>query len=357
MANIHTDYPKKVAGELNLARQLAAIDDPRLHLWFALDYIPGVRDIDCVIWHEEVGVFIVEVKAVNMPMVEEFGLVSCRIRGRESEEPPQRQAYMAQECLLRFLRPKMTRPPFFVSTVCWPLISRASWKHAWDDVYIRGEHSDTMIFEEDITSGAERLKKRLHYIRYNPPIRKGADREFYHRPHTLEQFKKAVTITARRAAAPSDLQKLRIIEEEVTRETIKLVPPNKTSRALYYGHPGTGKTFRLLQIGMHHALAGRHVLFACFNKVLAADVRRILSHSVKLRESAGSLLAVDVFDVLRTHAEEHGITEIEKDYDEWGMLITADMRQKKDSLGKYDTILIDEGQDMKGYDRMLWIAG
>ncbi|MGH8071074.1 MAG: AAA family ATPase, partial [Candidatus Entotheonellia bacterium] len=215
--------------------------------------------------------------------------------------------------------------------------------------YISGEHADTMLFEEDITSGPERLKKRLQHIRYNPPIRKGADQDFYHRPETLEQFKKALTIVGRRTAAPSDLQKLRIIEAEVSRETIKLVPLDKASRVLYYGYPGTGKTFRLLQIGMHHALAGRRVLFACFNKVLAADVRRILSFSVKLKESTGVLLPVDVFDVLRTHAEEHAITEIEKDYDEWGALITADMRQKQDSIKTYDTILIDEGQDMKDW--------
>jgi len=30
MANIHTGYPRKVVGESNLARQLAAIEDPRL---------------------------------------------------------------------------------------------------------------------------------------------------------------------------------------------------------------------------------------------------------------------------------------------------------------------------------------
>jgi hypothetical protein len=87
MANIYTARPKRVVGEANLARQLAAIEDPRLHLWFALDYVPGVRDIDCVIWHEQVGVFIVEIKAVNLPMVEEFGLhkifaESCHIPGR-----------------------------------------------------------------------------------------------------------------------------------------------------------------------------------------------------------------------------------------------------------------------------------
>jgi len=307
-----------------------------------------------MIWHEEVGVFVVEIKAVHMQMVEEFGLNICRIRGREDTKTPQRQAYEAQESLRRFLRPKiLNHLPFFVSTVCWPVISRENWKRAWDNNYIAGEFDETMIFEEDISSGPERLKKRLQYIRLNPPMRGGAaKKDFNHNPETFEEFKKALTITARRTAAPSDLKRLWIIEEEVSTETIKLVPADKTSRILYYGHPGTGKTFRLLQIGIHHALNRRRVLFACFNKVLAADVRRILSHSEKLRASAGELLPVDVFDLLRTHAAEHGISgrDIEeKDHDEWGDLITRDMAQKKGQIEKYDTILVDEGQDMKDW--------
>jgi hypothetical protein len=72
-----------------------------------------------------------------------------------------------------------------------------------------------------------------------------------------------------------------------------------------------------------------------------------LSYSGKVKASTGVLLAVDVFDLLRAYAAEHGLTEIDKDYNGWGALITADMRQKQDSLKTYDTILIDEGQDMQ----------
>lgn len=104
MANIHTECPKRVIGEANLARQLAAIDDRRLHLWFALDDIPGVRDIDCVIWHEQVGVFIVEIKAVNLPMLEEFGLRSCRIRGRARKRRSIRHTWAKKACCVSFAR-------------------------------------------------------------------------------------------------------------------------------------------------------------------------------------------------------------------------------------------------------------
>lgn len=346
MANRYTDYPEH-QGEASLARQLAAFDDPHLHLWFALDYIPGVRDIDCVIWHENVGVFIVEIKAVNLPMVEEFGLDVCRIRGRNGTETPQRQAYAGQECLRRFLAPQM-RAPWLASTACWPIISRSSWQRNWNEKVIR-ELADCMIFEEDITSGPERLKRRLEHIYRNPPIRSGSNRAFVHNAKQLKEFANALRITATRTPAPSDLQKLRIIEDKVTTETTKLVPADKVSKVFFYGHPGTGKTFRLLQIGMHHALRDRRVLFACFNMVLAADTRRILAHSHKLRASHGEFKVVDIWDEVIAYKEQYKICEHKNDFDQWGELIVDDLRNRKDQLPKYDTILIDESQDMKDW--------
>lgn len=61
----------------------------------------------------------------------------------------------------------------------------------------------------------------------------------------------------------------------------------------------------------------------------------------------------DVFDILRQHYLYYGISvdEIGKDvgYDEWGRLIVEEMRTNVDSLQKYDTLLIDEAQDMKDW--------
>jgi hypothetical protein len=269
MATIHFNKAKHT-GERNLAKQLLGIDDPQLHLWFGLDFIPGVADIDCVMWHEKIGVFVVEVKAIPLSATELFGLDYCQIKGRDGHETPQRQAYGGQDCLLRFLR---------------------------------------QIFNE---------------------------------------FKKSLDWTAAPTPAPSDLEKLRIIEEQVTARTLRQVPPRDARRVFYSGYPGTGKTFRLLQIGFKHAEAGCRVLFACFNKVLAADLRRILSPSQRLREVQGCLTVTDVFDTLRSYAAEHKPLEWdEADHDTWGMLISEAMSRAPEALTKYDTLLIDEAQDMK----------
>jgi hypothetical protein len=349
MATVHFNKAKKT-GELNLSKQLSGIEDPHLHLWFGLDFIPGVADIDCVIWHEKIGVFVVEVKALPLPAIELFGLDRCHIKNRDGHETPQRQAYDGQECLRRFLRSWVKSPPYFVSTACWPLISREAWNRRWDDEYIRGNFAERMIFEEDIYSGPAQFRKRLEWIRSNPPIREPPKYPFIHYPEIFNEFKKSLDRTAAPKPAPSDLEKLRIIEEEVTARTLRQVPPRDARRVFYSGYPGTGKTFRLLQIGFKHAEAGCRVLFACFNKVLAADLRRILSHSQRLRVVQGSLIVTDVFDTLRSYAAEHKPLEwSEADYDTWGMLISEAMTASPETLTKYDTVLVDEAQDMKNW--------
>lgn len=116
MAHLHTDLPTTFVGELRLAQTLSGLNDPCLHLWFALNYLPGVQDVDCLIWHEQVGVFVVEVKAVPVTAIETFDLQWCKIQGRERSKSPARQAYDAGTSLRDYLKDKMARLPFMVST-------------------------------------------------------------------------------------------------------------------------------------------------------------------------------------------------------------------------------------------------
>jgi len=141
-------------------------------------------------------------------------------------------------------------------------------------------------------------------------------------------------------------RELRIIEDRVTKETLNEALPGSGKRIFYYGYPGTGKTFRLLQLGVAHALTGYKVLFSCFNRVLAADIRRLLSHSDKLPLAGGSLLAQDIFAIASDYADGQ---PAQGDYDKWGEAVLTDMKTIADILPKYDTILIDEAQDMKDW--------
>src|SRR5262249_31530911 len=132
MAILHTDIPTEYLGEKQLAQVLAGFPDPHFHLWFALK-LPGVRDIDCLFWHEQIGVFLVEVKAVPINFVEEFDLKRCKIRERNRDKSPVCQAYEAYISLLDYLKSRGSWRPFIISTACWPQISRRQWREHWDN--------------------------------------------------------------------------------------------------------------------------------------------------------------------------------------------------------------------------------
>ena len=62
VAQVHTELPPDIdkhRGEHALAKRLILVEDPRLHLWLGLDSIPGVNDIDILIYHEMIGALVV----------------------------------------------------------------------------------------------------------------------------------------------------------------------------------------------------------------------------------------------------------------------------------------------------------
>jgi hypothetical protein len=73
--------------------------DLKMHLWIALDFIPGAKDTDILHRHEEAGVFALEVESVRLDAIREFGFKSYRTLDHEPEEGPQNQSNRAQELL------------------------------------------------------------------------------------------------------------------------------------------------------------------------------------------------------------------------------------------------------------------
>jgi len=345
MAHCNTDLPKHI-GERDLAQQLILFNDPKLHIWFGLDFIPGVRDIDILIWHEDAGVFIVEVKAVSLAMIEEFGWKYCKIKDRPVSAGPQYQAHEAQESLYNYLAAHMKRP-YISSTACWPLISRDDWNRMWDDDRVKYDYADRMLFQEDLFTGAEDFVNRLKHIWHNPPVRTGASYAFHHSAEQLEHLKALLSPAARPKPAPSDLERLHALEKRVLEETSDEAPPGQGVQLLYQGYPGTGKTFRLLAIALRHAIAHERTLFICFNKVLAADIRRLLSYSQTLRQFNADIEVIDLYHLLRKLALGASLDlDSAEDAEAWGELIADEVVRTADRIEKYDTILIDEAQDL-----------
>jgi hypothetical protein len=158
MAHVFTEMPAH-EGELCLARQLRAIPDPRLHLWFGLNMVPRVNDIDILMWHEAAGIFVIEVKAVPLRAMRSFGWSRCEIQGRVSSKSPQLQAAEARDSLLDFLAPEIRKRIFIVATACWPRISRAEWNNYWNDERVIGQFAESMLFRDDCYAGPDALRR------------------------------------------------------------------------------------------------------------------------------------------------------------------------------------------------------
>ena len=118
-------------GEKDVNQQLATQEDNSLYFWSSLDFIPGVNDIDLLIWHKDIGCFVVEIKAIPIDMLVSFSFSTCEISGRGIDRSPQNQAYDALQSLRNYLVPLLNKMPFMVATVCWPLISRFEWNECF----------------------------------------------------------------------------------------------------------------------------------------------------------------------------------------------------------------------------------
>lgn len=375
MAKVHTYHEPIHQGEMRLARILSAIPDEKLNLWFSVNYIPQVNDLDVIIWHEETGPFVVEVKAYALRDIHEFGFSSWVVGDFSKSKSPQNQALEAMYALRNYVQPKMglkSSLPYLVPTVCFPKIKRGDWVSRWKSEEQIAKLGESFIFEDDISAGGCVLKERLLKIWATPPIGKPQRRPFSPpTPEVLADFLTALDVNARPTPTATDFERLKALEKEVSKDTRKQFKPFGNAKAIYYGHPGTGKTFRLIQIGLYHAKNGASVLFACYNKVLAADLRRLLyllsseaeifqealnlTGKVSEDKVAFRLQAVDVFQLaLQIQAEHSDLLDMppaseSSDLDSWGGKLVKDIRENRDliELRKYDTVLIDEAQDLK----------
>jgi len=363
---VHTEMPTH-NGERRFADRLNLLLDDRAHAWFGVNYLPGVNDIDLLLWHDVVGVFTIEVKAISLSMIERFGLTRCKIKDREEGPSPHAQAQKAELSLRNFLKPRKLNL-FNVPTAAFPLITRTEWNLAWSSsAQLSGEWAETVIFQDDLQSGPDVFLKRLAYIYRNPPSGAGSDRQFSNNQENFEKLKKIISPKREEPQPiPSDMSRLRELEASVYRETQNRFPAFGSGQLVYTGHPGTGKTIRLLQIGYEHATAGAKVLFLCFNKVLAADIRRVLigreflSEQLRLElepSKSFELDVADVWEVLLQRLAEQGLSgEFENEpevsagsngFDDRGRDAVDLLRSVEEEIAIYDTVLIDETQDFR----------
>ncbi|MGH8537468.1 MAG: NERD domain-containing protein [Gammaproteobacteria bacterium] len=336
-----------VKGEQRLARSLQGLETERLILCFSVDFIPGCREIDLLLIHRDIGLFIVEVKAIPLRAITSVSPNSWHIEGRASDENPLRQAYKQWEGLRSYwcARTSVKLPPVGV-TACFPQISRHEWRLAFPEGYA-ASLADGMLFSEDLV-GAAALKRRLSMSIASPPIRSGRPPGPSSAPF-IDRFKALFAPTPPLRPSVSDRERLKQIERSINAQLRGEFPAEGTEYAVFSGAPGTGKTFRLLSIGLHHAYSKKQVLFVCFNKTLASDIRRLLSFEENLKHVEHEM---DVLDVNQLAGRCFEMNRLQYfgggSPDEWGRMVVESLEASGDTavIAHYDTVLVDEAQDM-----------
>lgn len=348
MAVVWNPCTAKSQGEQRLARLLESFQDDNLRLCFSVDFIPSGREIDLLLIDLQLGIFIVEIKAVSIAGIESVSPNHWKIKGRDGSESPLRQAYSQFEGFRSYWVGRMrSRLPRVCITACLPEISRYEWLRAFGNNTYANSIASTLIFREDLIDEST-LRTILRKAMLNPPIRRGVQ-PLPVRHDFLEEFLDLFKPAQPQVATDIDRHRLSVIEKGLNRQLVGEFPAGGSAFTVFTGHPGTGKTFRLLSIGLSHAYSNQRVLFACFNKTLASDVKRLLSYNEKLKHSRCGIDVVDVNQLAIRAFELNGLPfENTSTPDEWGEMVVRILKEtiQKAIIDSYDTILVDEAHDM-----------
>jgi len=196
---VHTALPEHT-GERRLAERLVAMDDGRLHLWF--DLAPqGVANLDIVVWDEETGVFVIEVKAVPIEALLFFDDTDIEIRDRGRSRSPVSQTRLACFDLMDYLRDAGMTAPKMASTVAWPRVTRDEWAAHWDTNSFPDGYELSMLFVDDIRSGMRGFRDRLRWVSEHHLWGSARTSGFRHDGSALQAFDNALRPAARVARA------------------------------------------------------------------------------------------------------------------------------------------------------------
>jgi len=350
MATIHTALPEDRQGhhgEFVVGQILKSFSNPGLELWFDVNYIAGVPDIDLIVADNQVGLYAIEIKSMKLDSIQKFTMTDFVLKENINKTHPKSQVLTGsikfRDYLKRF--PKLKEKhnlPFIQATVLWSEITRKDWKQRFTDPAISG-FEEMCLFKDDLDtynkfiSGLQRLWDKPLLGTRVPQAARCIHGE-------MEAFRTAIAPGKHKveiSKSMSDELARPVKDSKRIADKYELGKPHKVS---LQGAPGTGKTTILREIGLKNLAAGARVLHVCFNKVLAADQKR--EYQI-LRKNVEEYGFIDVFDIWELYKElghqagikgEAQVLENVKAY-----LESEDGK----AFIKYDVILIDESQDLR----------
>jgi len=349
---IHTKLPQNVDGhngEYELGQTLSTFIGQGLEFWFDLNFLPNVPDIDLMVFSKRVGIFVCEVKSHTIQQIGHYSATDfIRYDGAPQSHPVKQVRRTSQQ--LKTFHSRMIKEdsstaavPFFQTTVIWSRITRAQWNQRFTSPALRAQ-AKSFVFQDDLLNARMFIEKlsefsKLPLLGIYPPINRSKERSgvtsltTYINSAQQEQKRSIKAISDK----PADVAYL---EKE-----LKKYPFGEKHSVIMAGPAGTGKTTFLLQLGMQHARDGGSVLYLCYNRALATEVQQQVQ---QMRHEEVMLGHIDIYDQFALY--ENLAPEIKHlGHEATAADVILCLKQlPMDEVVKYDTILIDEGQDIDG---------
>lgn len=344
----YRDYKYAHPSEKAAFEQLQSLDDGHIHLWPTIEST-GLQETDLFLIDDAIGAFIIEIKSIPIRILEQFNADCMTVSNEKSKRSAIKQAQMQLHALQSFVDRQGRYFPQTVATVLWTGISRREWQRTWANNKQALDLGNGMLFREDIDAGTDHFRRQLATIFEKPAIRKG----YTATPVPAIAITELIEILGNKSVDRSDESDRQMLEkfEQYYRDVAQeRAPLDITSRITLLGVPGTGKTWQLLSIAKFHAENGKNVLFLCYNHVLKTNIEQMVG-TFRKGPDYGSITVHTIFDhiELLNSTGELGCVVNEEDYDAFADEVIQQMFRNDFLWETYDTVLLDEAQDLKDY--------
>jgi hypothetical protein len=350
MATIHTLLPEDVPGhhgEYVVGQILKEFSNPGLELWFNINYIAGITDLDLILLDNQTGYYLVEIKSMKIDAIQEFTNSTFILKTNEEKKHPVTQLRTGSLKLRDYLKRiskfnNKQNLPFIQSTVLWSEITRSQWKSRFNESGIK-DFEEMCIFKDDLSS-YNSLVVALQKLWSKPILGVNVPMHAQKIHGDVDEFRKALS------PGKHKVEISRSMSVEIARpvkESLRVAdkyPPGRTYRVSLQGAPGTGKTTILREIGLANLAAGAKVLHVCFNKVLAADQKREYQILRKNIEEYGFIDVFDIWELYKVLGHTGGISTESNIVENVTNFLAG---EEGGTFIKYDVVLIDESQDLR----------
>lgn len=345
--------------------------------WFNLD-IPSINEMDTVGWFKEYGFFIFETKGFRINDFKNVSLDNITYRSEKHQlrfghkNPPWKQARQAARLLATFLsniyyqkdifpsklsKDKNKYLPYTFSITYFPFISENEFKSAFpnsfqilsDYILFNDCHQNVDYFESKL----ENIGKKQ--VDNNPHKKPDAYKNLIsiYNSDLLTIYKDKIFIQRPEATNNElyDKNLLKLLENADLKEELNEVDFNYP--ILRYGYAGTGKTIISLKFLQKFAIENKNVLFTCYNKVLATDLRRFTKLSYdEAYKYLENITIKDIHELIYDYspfAKFINFNSPPDQIDNFFETIVNEIVQAGYFKGVFEYIVIDEAQDLKDY--------